>query len=115
MKHDWKYSIDIKSKFTQDSDNNIIKNLSQDLIQQLNKIKSSLPVSKFKADEINCIDEILDNILCDLFDLIELCDNDTDPDENETIFNDILSDLYDIADSKFVTNSGETEKLIWIY
>jgi hypothetical protein len=117
----WTYNITIKKYFTTKSDKNIISDLSQRLIDQITLIQNKLYLLR---------DDDKDYMYFELMEIIEkfesvrdLC-NGTIPEmkfdsfgynENyEQLFNEYLTELYDLADNIVHNKNNVPNKFIWI-
>lgn len=122
--NNWKYNIQIKHLFEEKTTKKLIETLCKNLIFQLKKIEKNILKSNLtndeKEDKLNKISETIDH-----FDFLkDLSDGSIKEKEWEdycfdgnfqNLFNDYLSELYDLGDERVMLNSGITEKFIWIY
>jgi len=118
----WKYHINIKKHFTNETTPELIENLSKLLLFQLKRINKAIENSDIEEDyKYYALDEM--EMIIDNFEFLELLANgeikkeewnnfDFDGDY-ESLFNEYLTMLYDLGDTKIHTRKGY-EKLIWI-
>lgn len=119
----WKYNIKIKSHFTSQSDEMIVANLCQILIDKLSPICNNLYNSNFVQDEIDYFSNELEQIIDNFNFLKDLCDgtilekdfDDFNYEGNyEEMFNGYLTELYDLCDKQIVSKNGTIYKFCWI-
>ena len=119
---EWMYNINIKSDFTDNSDEKVIALLCDKLIVQLNKIKNKLSNSLIKSDyKIHFEDKLADII--DNLEFLSMLAKEVIPksewsehsfDGNfQSLFNDYMVEIYDLGDSKFTIKNTEY-KFIWV-
>lgn len=119
----WKYKIEIKHLFSEDTTPELITQLCAILVPKINKILDNSQNSNISEDSIDEfwyeLEEIKDN-----FDFLrQLADGSIKEDDwedysfggdFESWFNDYLEQLYDIGDTKIALKNGTKEKLLWV-
>lgn len=119
----WKYKIEIKHLFSENTTPELVAELCTKLVKELTKILGTADASNISEDSIDDfwfeLEEVKDN-----FDFLrELADGSITESEWENYsfdgdfeswFNDYLEQLYDIADTKVTLKNGEINKLLWI-
>ena len=119
----WKYQIDIKSQFEDETTPELVVKLCKSLIAQLSKIKESVNKSNLTEDYVYHTDSELE-VNIDNFDFLrKLADNTLTKEEwdnysfygdFEAEFNGYFEQLYDLADERVFTKNGISEKFMWI-
>ena len=119
----WKYKIEIKHLFSEDTTPKLIVELCTILFSKLNVILDHSQKSDIVEESLDDfwyeLEEVTDN-----FDFLKrLADGSIKEEEwedydfegdFESWFNDYLEQLYDIADTKVILKNGVKEKLLWI-
>ena len=119
----WKYKIEIKHLFSEDTTPELILELCTKLARDLSKILETTDTSNITKDSIDDfwyeLEECRDN-----FDFLrQLANGSINKSEwedysfdgdFESWFNDYLEQLYDVADTKITLKNGDVEKLLWI-
>jgi len=125
----WMYKINVKEFFEDETTPELVYKLSKILFTHLQKIKDSLE-SKSDYDE-SCNEYYLVNNCADLLMNFSFLMSLTGIDENdkidesefedygfdgnfENIFNDYLSQLYDLGDYEFTDKKGKQHRFIWV-
>jgi len=118
----WKYSIPITlSDDIEDVD--LMSNESNHIIRQLKRIKKSVKNSNLIDDEKNTIDYSLSDIIDKFEFFIELLNGNIHPDDWDDydfdgnfadMFNNYLTELYDLGDTRVITTNDTIEKFMLI-
>lgn len=119
----WKYKINIKDEFENNTTPELIIKLCSSLEKQINKILESSQKSNISEESVDDFWYDLEEVKGHFEFLLSLADGSIKEDEWEEYnfdgdyeewFNDYLNQLYDVADTKITLKSGVKEKLIWI-
>ena len=121
----WKYKIKIKDLFTDDDnpDKSLIIKLCDRLIPQLKSIINEINKSDITEDEIDYYTNKLEEIVDDFNFLKELANGEIKEEEwgnygfdgdFKEMFNNYLTELYDIGDEQVELNNGDFQKFIWV-
>ena len=119
----WKYKIEIKHLFSEDTTPELVTQLCAILVSKINKILDNSQNSNISEDSIDEfwyeLEEVKDN-----FDFLrQLADGSIEEDDwedysfdgdFESLFNSYLEQLYDIGDIKISLKNGTKEKLLWV-
>lgn len=119
----WKYKIEIKHLFSEDTTPEIVAELCTILVSKLDKILEKSQKSNISEDSIDEfwyeLEEVKDN-----FDFLRQLADGSIKEEDwkdysfegdfESWFNDYLEQLYDIGDIKIMLKNGTKEKLLWV-
>lgn len=119
----WKYKIEIKHLFSEDTTPEIIIELCTIIVSKLDKILEKSQNSNISEDSIDEFWYELEGVK-DNFDFLrQLADGSIEEDDwkdysfegdFESWFNDYLEQLYDIGDIKIMLKNGTKEKLLWV-
>lgn len=125
IKHspEWKYKIDIKRHFEEEVTPESTEKTCNILISELNKTKVSVEGSNIIKDHKQCIHDGLEEII-DHFDFCKQLANGTIEEKDwddysfdgdfETMFNDYLEELYDLADMRVIGTNNISKKFLWV-
>lgn len=124
MSPKWKYSIAIKSHFTNEPASfELIDSLCAILIKQLRRINHQVLNSNLKEDEKDWASDNLFEVI-DHFEFCQMFANGTIPESEwheyeftgdlQEMFNDYMTELYNLADARVISKSNVSEKFIWI-
>lgn len=119
----WKYKIDIKRHFQEETTPALVATLCNFLAKDLKHILKDSYKSNISEESVEDFWHDLKDVMENFEFLRDLTDG-TIPESEwedyefegdfEDMFNDYLSGLYDIADIKITLKDGAQEKLIWI-
>lgn len=120
----WRYKINIKNQFEDETTPELIITLCTSLVKQLNSIKTKLVESDRidEDDKYNFEDKLSDEI-GNWEHLMHLADGTIQKDrwcdycfsgDFQYEFNGYLSQLYDLADERILLKNNISEKFIWI-
>jgi len=119
----WKYSINIKDSFKDETTPELVAELCEKLISQLNKIKEKVAKSNLTEDEKYEKGEEIDDLIGQFEFTRDLAngtisesewDNYEFDGDFEQLFNDYMSELYDLGDKRVLNVNDEIEKFIWV-
>ncbi len=119
----WRNTIKIKHLFQDHATPELVTELCKSLISQLHFIQKREAASNLTDDEKYNIDTKLEESI-DHFEFLRDLANGTIPEsewkdydfdgDHEEMFNDYLTELYDIGDERVRTKQDILEKFIWI-
>lgn len=113
INNQWRHTIKIKDLFDEDTTHELVNQLCQSAITQLRKIQQIESSRKDVLDDdekeyyFSKIDELVDSFDC-------LTDDEMDIDDLETEFNGVLSDLYDLGDTKIRLKGNQLQKFLFV-
>ena len=119
----WKYKIEIKHLFKEETTAELIATICTELVNQLDVILNISQKSNITVESVDDfwydLEEVKDN-----FDFLrQLADGSIEESEwdnysfdgdFEEMFNGYLEQLYDIGDMRITLKNGNIEKLLWI-
>ena len=121
--NNWRNKINIKSQFEENTTPELVIKLCDSLINQINQIKNKEEKSNLTEDSKYYVIEHLEELV-DHFDFLKSLSNGTIIEsefddycfdgDHEKMFNDYLSELYDLADERVITKTGKSEKFLWV-
>jgi len=119
----WRNSMKVKYLFTDDSSPETIATLCTTIIGHLNRIKAKESKSNLTEDSKHHVDNELDELIGHFEFLSDLATGKITEKEwgnynfdgdFEQWFNDYMSQVYDLGDTKVLTTGNIQEKFMWI-
>lgn len=119
----WRNKIDVKRHLSEETSNEKIKSLCIIIHRKLKKILDK------ETKRTDLRDDYKDLILCKINEVLDhfdfckdLCDMSEENRRKEyditdsllTVFNDYMSELYDLGDERVLTKSNVLEKFMWV-
>lgn len=119
----WRNSIKVKHLFTDDSSPEAIATLCATMVSHLKRVKSREAKSNLTEDSKNHVDSELDELIGHFEFLGDLAtgkipetewNNYSFDGDFEEWFNDYMSQVYDLGDTRVMTTGNVQEKFMWI-
>lgn len=119
----WRNKISIKNLFEDDTTPELTAKLCETLISQLRKIQAREQKKNLTEDSLNHVDSELEELVGHFEFLRDLATGEIPESEwkeydfngdFEEWFNDYMSQVYDLGDTRVLTTGNVLEKFIWI-